>query len=581
MDYDYPRFYGGFVFLVVETTDNAVRRDHHGTIRLMQVTIPNPEQLKSLLLEYYGIAPEASGDFLSPKYELGDPLLFHDMGNAIERIHTAVKNGEHIGIYADYDCDGIPAAVILLDLFKKLDIADRVHVYIPDRHDEGYGVSALGVSELEKHGVTLMITVDVGITAVAEIADAQARGIDVILTDHHQELVSGLPEAYAVVHPCKSDYPSKDPCGAGMAFHVVRAYVARYGKDAGIIEGWEKWLLDLAGFATLSDMVPLRGENRVLAGFGLSVMKKTRRVGLQALFAKNKLMMPMLTETDLTFTVAPRLNAASRMDTPQLAFELLSTDSLSRATAIVERLDEINAERKLLVARIVKAAHAHLAHRELPAIVVVGDLEWRPAVLGLVANKLQEHYKRSFFVWGEAGDGVIKGSCRMQSEHHAALIFQALPEGTLLHAGGHQAAGGFAVSKDQLHFLEAALNDAVGRTDYIEEQADTSNAMPLPLAAVTTRHLQTIRQFAPFGVGNPEPLFLFENVTVDSVKMFGKAKEHIECTVRDMTGTATAFSFFASDELVEKLVTDTVISFTGTLEAGWRGGVRIHLKEIT
>ncbi len=545
----------------------------------MQVTIPTPDQLKTLLLEHRGIPLENAQEFLVPDYNLADPFLFHDMDRAVDRIRVAVTGTEHIGIYADYDCDGIPAAVILLDLFKKINVADRVHIYIPDRHDEGYGLNAKGIEELQAAGVTVMITVDVGITAVTEVLDAQSRGIDVILTDHHAPLAT-LPESYALVHPCKSDYPNQDPCGAGMAFHLARAYLLKYGAEHDVTPGWEKWLLDMAGFATLADMVPLTGENRVLVGYGMAVMKKTRRPGLLALFQKNNLNLAYLTETDLTFTVAPRLNAASRMDTPMLAFELLSTDDVARATAIVNRLEEINTERKTLVARIVKMAHASLEHRELPAIVVVGNPEWRPAVLGLVANKLQEIYNRSFFVWGEAGDGTLKGSCRMLDEHHAAHLLQALPEGVLLHFGGHQAAGGFCINREHVHFFEQALNDAIAKVGHIAEEKNIHEALILPFAATTTRHLGIVRQFSPFGVGNPEPLFLFEDVTIVSVKMFGKAKEHIECVARDITGTATAFTFFANEKTVEQLTPGATVSFIGTLEAGWRGGVRIRIKEV-
>lgn len=544
----------------------------------MRPTIPSPDELKAILLENRNIDLKDANDFLFPEYKLGNPFLFKDMERAVKRLHDAIEDGEHIGIYADYDCDGIPGAVILLDLFKKLNIADRIHVYIPDRHDEGYGVNVQGIAELEKANVKLMITVDVGITAIAEVADAQSRGMDVIVTDHHAPL-SMLPAAYAVVHPCNSEYTNMEPCGAVVAFHLVRAYLEKYGKEKGVLEGWEKWLLDLAGFATLSDMVPLVGENRTIAAYGLTVMRKTKRVGLQVLFAKNRMDMSALTEQDLTFTVAPRLNAASRMDTPLLAFELLSTDSLARATAIVDRLDQINGERKLLVARIVKSAQQNL-DRELPPIVVVGNPEWRPAVLGLVATKLQEAYQRSFFVWGQAGDGSLKGSCRMVSEHHAALLFQALPEGMLLHAGGHQAAGGFSVSKEQVHFLEQALNDAIDSVDHEKEDGIAHEAIELPLAAVTTRHLMVVRSFAPFGVGNPEPQFTFKGVHISNTKMFGKAKEHVECMIADDTGSATAFSFFANDELLEKLSSGNTVTVTGTLEAGYRGGVRIRIKDV-
>jgi single-stranded-DNA-specific exonuclease len=548
----------------------------------VQPTIPTPEELKNILLAQLDMSDNDKQTFLEPKYELGDPFLFRDMAKAVERIQAAITTNEHIGIYADYDCDGIPGAVVLLDLFKALGIIERVHVYIPDRHDEGYGISTFGISELEKLGVTLIISVDVGITALAEVADAQSRDIDVIVTDHHAPLEL-LPSAYAVVHPAVGEYPEKNLCGAATAFMLVRAFLYQYKDTYKIPEGWEKWLLDLVGFATLSDMMPLTGENRILTLYGMKVMQKTRRVGLQTLFAANSIDMSKLTESDLTFTVAPRLNAASRMATPLLAFELLATDDRHRALELVQELTKINDERKVLVAQIVKQAHARLEARELLDIVVIGDLSWRPAVLGLVAGKLQERYNRSFFVWGEAGDGTLKGSCRMLVIHHAAHIMQALPEDMLLHSGGHAAAGGFAITKEKVHFLEEALNKCL-EGNRIDDEAVSiekmSPPLPLPLSCATVRHLAAVRQFAPFGIGNPEPVFLFENVTIESTKKFGKSKEHLECLIKDATGSATAFTFFVTEDCLEKVATGKTVSILGTLEAGWKGGVRIHIKEV-
>lgn len=543
----------------------------------MVPTIPTPAELQALLLKYYGIDASEKEAFLSPQYTLGDTSGFIGMDKAIERIKKAVDTGEKIGIYADYDCDGIPGAVVLLDFLTALGVREKVEVYIPDRHMQGYGVSKFGIDTLEEKGVTLIITVDVGITALAEVADAESRGISVIVTDHHTPLEL-YPACVAVIHPQHGSYENKELCGAAVAFMLVRAFLDSYRKEFAIAEGWEKWLLDLVGFATLSDMMPLTGENRMLVQYGMLVMKKTRRVGLRTLFAHTKLNPAVLTETDLTFTVAPRLNAASRMATPMLAFELLSTTDKNRAYELVLELDAINTERKSLVARIVKQAHAKLEGRELSPIVVIGDPAWRPAVLGLVANKLQEGYGKSFFVWGEAGDGTLKGSCRMNAEHHAAKLFQAVPEGTLLHAGGHQAAGGFAVSKERVHFLEKILNKAAGHISEEEIEVQEKNYIPLPLASVTTRHLSSVRQFAPFGMGNEEPFFIFTSVMIESVKMFGKNKEHIECVIKDETGSATAFTFFPDKTFCEKCIPGEQVNCIASLESGYRGGVRLHIQ---
>jgi single-stranded-DNA-specific exonuclease len=540
--------------------------------------VPTPTEFEKILLHMQGISEEEKEGFLYPEYALGDVFLFKDMQKAVECIHTAIESGEQIGVYADYDCDGIPGAVILVDFFKKLGVLDRVHIYIPDRHDEGYGLSTLGIDALREKGVTLIITVDLGITAVSEVSYAKDFGIDVIITDHHGVLVSGYPDAYAVIHPHNSTYPNQGPCGAAVAFYLAYAYSLTYPEK--FTEGWEKWLLDMVGFATLSDMMELRGENRMFVYYGIKVLARNKRLGLQTLFLKNNISPERLTEQDLTFTVAPRLNAASRMESPMLAFELLATSDSARATALAEKLEQINKERKVLVATTVKKAHSTLTHRELPPIVVVGDPAWRPAILGLVATKLSEVYERSFFVWGESGDGMFKGSCRMLDEHHASLIFQSLPEGVLLHAGGHQAAGGFAVAKDKVHFLEQALNDGIAQSGFTKEEKKDTHIHPFPLGIAKEKYLQILRSFAPFGIGNPAPLFLFENVKVTSTKMFGKQKEHLECEVEDVTGRATAFMFFVDEEIISKIRTGETLSFVGSLEAGWRGGVRIRIENL-
>lgn len=572
----------------------------------MMTTIPTPSELEAALLEARGLGASASDEernnFLYPKYSIGDVFEFFDMEKAVDRIYRAVRDGEVIGVYADYDCDGIPGAVILHDFFEKVGVTEKLEVYIPDRHDEGYGLSPLGIGCLAEKNAKLIITVDLGITGIAEVADANARGIDVIVTDHHAPLgtaASELPAALALVHPCKSSYQNSEPCGAGVVFYLVCGFLKKYGAEFGIPEGWEKWLLDLVGFATLADMVPIGGsgkngqadgaENRMLATYGLSVMRKTRRVGLRTLFAAQNIYLPTLTEQDLTFTVAPRLNAASRMATPKLAYDLLCTKSEAEAMALVQKLEEINSERKTLVARIVKESHKVLVARDLPDIVVIGNPEWRPAVLGLVATKLSETYARSFFVWGNGGDGIIKGSCRVLDAHHAAHLMQALPAGMLLQFGGHQAAGGFAVAKEQIHFLEEELNKKLGEKDLEEGEAaeaalppleTSTGSLPVPLAITTTRHLEIVRRFAPFGTGNPQPEFLFENVTIKSTKMFGKAKEHLECLFEDGTGSATGFMFFAPEKTCTTCVPGANISFTGTLEAGWRGGARVRIQKV-
>lgn len=519
-------------------------------------------------------------EFISPKYRLGNVWAFNGMNIAVDRIFKAITNKEKVTIYADYDCDGIPAAVILFDLFKLTKSENLLTIYIPDRHNEGYGMTKKGISSLKEKGVSLIITVDLGITAIEEVSYANEIGIDVIVTDHHNCL-SEYPRATAVIHPENGEYENKYLCGAGVAFMLTRAFIEKYGRDFEIKDGSEKWLLDLVAFATLSDMVPLIGENRLLVQYGLYVMKKTRRIGIKTILNKNKIYLNSLTETDLTFTLAPRLNAASRMSNAELAFKLLSTDDLSEAETIARELEKINTQRKTLVARVTKDAYKIVENRNVPEIVVVGNPEWKPSILGLVANKLQEKFKKSFFVWGLAGDGNIKGSCRMCKNHNATDLMKSLPDGMLLHSGGHKMAGGFCVHKDHIHFLEKELNDVLSKTENLSsEDSSIDNKILLELKDVNNKNLSIIRKFAPFGVGNPEFDFLFENLIVKEVKMFGKNKEHLECVVSDGVNERTAYRFFANQELIDILKVKNKINLSGFIENGYLGRVQIRINNV-
>src|SRR3990167_4813232 len=244
-------------------------------------------ELLRTLLERRGITDEAQADiFLNPDYkrDLHDPFKMRDMERACVRLFEAVDAGEKIIIYADYDCDGIPGAVILSDLFKKINYINY-EVYIPQRDSEGYGLNLDAIKSFADKDVKLIITIDLGITAVAEVAQAEVDGIDIIITDHHipPEI---LPRAYAILNPKTDNYPEKMLCGAGVVFKFVQGFIKKYGEYFKIKNGAEKWMLDMAGLATLSDMVPLTGENRALAHFGMKVLRKSRRPGLQKLFAK-------------------------------------------------------------------------------------------------------------------------------------------------------------------------------------------------------------------------------------------------------------------------------------------------------
>ncbi len=533
------------------------------------------EELLTTMLAKRGITSDTDREnFLHPKYEsLFDPYLMHDMEKSVKRIYTAMQNNEKICIYSDYDADGIPGAVILHDFFEKAGYKNFCN-YIPHRHHEGYGVHCDALTLLAKDGAKLVITVDVGIAAVDEIEYGNTLGLDIIITDHHEPL-EVLPNAFAIVNPKLGLYPDRMLCGAGVAFKLVQALLARAREEelsssnlreekvasqrkasVAIPDGWEKWLLDMAGIATLSDMVPLLNENRIIAYYGMKVLQKTQRPGLVSLFEKSGINLRHLTETDIVFSITPRLNAASRMAHPDDAFKLLATKNSKEGMVAAEHLSKLNDDRKKIVATIMRDVHKKIALRKqenaLPSILVIGDPAWPAGILGLVASKIIEEYQLTTFVWGSEGES-IKGSCRGVGDIGVVKLMQGVSH-LFTQFGGHEDAGGFTATRETIHFLEDEFNKVYrGIKHEVSRQVmEVAYDLELTLEDVTMENYRALRQMAPFGVGNPKPVFAFKNVIVQSVKQFGKTKEHLEVIVQE--GTRAREEELSSSNLREEKV---------------------------
>ncbi len=518
--------------------------------------------------------------FVSPDYNLQshDPFLMCHMDKAVERVYKAIKNGEKIIIYSDYDADGIPGAVILHDTFKKLGVVNFEN-YIPHRHNEGFGLNVEAIDEFETKEAKLLITIDCGIGNVDEVAHANSLGMDVIITDHHEPSPK-IPEAYAILNPKLKDckYPEKMLCGSGVIFKFVQAFLKKYGAEFGVPIGWEKWLLDLVGIATLSDMVPLTGENRVFARYGLKVLKKTPRPGLSQLFQKLRIKREHLSEDDIGFTITPRINAASRMGSPDIAFNLLSTGDVVLAGAYADALEHVNNERKGTVASLVKEVKKILSERDIgnKRVIVLGNPTWRPSLLGLVANSLAEQYGKPAFLWGRDGGGIIRGSCRSGRGGNGNIatnvlsIMQKTPASFLVF-GGHGASGGFEVSNDSIHALAGSLEDAaetlnveIGDVEMTRDYVDAN----ISLEDVSWDLYNDVEKLSPFGVGNPKPLFLIRGAHIDAIKSFGKENNHTEIIFRDLTKRKiSAIQFFLPREsLPTRVVPLSTIDFVAHLE---------------
>lgn len=548
------------------------------------------------ILEKRGITDEKQAEiFLNPDYErdFHDPFLMKDMERACVRLYEAIENKEKIIIYADYDCDGIPGAVILSDLLKLVDY-QNYEVYIPQRNSEGYGLNLEAIKQFALDRVKLVVTIDLGITATSEIAQAETDGIDVIITDHHLPRLAQagqatlvLPRAYAILNPKTDDYPEKMLCGSGVVFKFVQGFLKKYGEYFKIKKGSEKWMLDMAGLATLSDMVPLSGENRAIAYFGMKVLRKSPRPGLQKLLAQMKIEQKYLTEDDVGFMLTPRLNAASRMDDPRRAYELLSTEDEVEGGMLAHHLSKINDERKTIVAGIMREVNKKFdlsPAREERAVIVIGNPAWRVGVLGLVAGKICDAYQRPVFVWGKDENDLLKGSCRSDG---TVSVVELMGEAKdhFLEFGGHELAGGFTVHNDKIHFLEEALSKFYPKVKKEKKSSDSLHDLKSDLGMVNLKNWRELEKLCPFGLGNEKPVFLFEGVKIENLKKFGKngSGEHLEITFSgNNQSKVKAVSFFSTVESFKvPLEKEKKVNLLGTFDLSrFRGKEELRLRVL-
>ncbi|HWO07469.1 MAG TPA: single-stranded-DNA-specific exonuclease RecJ [Candidatus Paceibacterota bacterium] len=547
--------------------------------------------------------------FLKPEYERDthDPMLLHDMERAIARILSATAEGEKIAIYADFDCDGIPGAALMHDFFTKIDYAN-VRVYIPHRDREGHGFHVEAVEMLAAEGVSLIITIDCGVGSIEATQKAKECGVDVIITDHH-EVTNGLPPAAAVVNPKLGAYPFKDLCGAAVTWKLVQALL-REGRKRGlpsfaaIHEGWEKWLLDLVAISTIADLVPLVGENRVLAHFGLTVLRKSPRKGIRALCSAARVQQATLTEDDIGFSFAPRINAASRMDEPELAFKLLTTESADEAEALAAQLESLNRKRRGAVAAMVREAKSRVRARYSSAdrVVVLGDTEWKPSLCGLAANSIMEERGGIAIMWGRDANGKLKGSARSDGQLSVVELFARVAE-AFEEYGGHHASGGFTVLHEAVHTLPERLaaaardlhtsaheHEAAGADPSREGRAEADPSRhdrvavdaELVLRDISIGFFKELSRLAPFGVGNPKPLFRVRNARITFARQFGKEMNHTEVTVVcSETGVShRAFQFFKTPmDFTLAPSPGTAADLLATLEKdSFRGPDRLALR---
>ena len=539
------------------------------------------ELLKDLMIARGVLTDQAQKEFLDPSFERDshDPFLLPDMEKAVERILHAQKTGEEVCVWSDYDADGVPAGVALTEFLRGIGL--RVTHYIPHRHREGYGLNKEGIDELQEQGITLIITADLGSSEHANILYAKEKGVDVIVTDHHQ-MPAEMPPAFAVINPKRADstYPFDGLCGAGVAWKLIQGVLAKNRFD--MKEGHEKWLLDLVGIATLSDMVPLTGENRMLARYGLVVLRKARRPGLAALLQLLRIKPATLTEDDIGFMITPRINAASRMDKPETAARLLATTNVNEAGNIARELNHINDERKGLVAATVKEVNRRMKDHVESSVIVMGNPNWRPGILGLVANSLVQAHNKPVFLWGREGGEVIRGSVRGDGVVNVVDLMEGAKD-VFEHFGGHFGAGGFSVSQERVHELSPQLSHAyIALRSRAAGEKEVVIDRQLDLAEVTHTQKELL-QLAPFGEANAKPLFIFPSTSISKMKTFGKNNDHLDMELKSSSSPfgISGISFFShKDSFTKKAEAGGRGDVIGHVEVDWRGRPRIRVVDI-
>ena len=513
--------------------------------------------------------PEKAASFLdSGLDQLRDPLLMKDMDKAAARVARALEAGETIAVYGDYDVDGITSTCLLTDFLRSE--GGQVIPYIPDRMEEGYGLNTDALDTLQREGVSLVVTVDCGITAVEEADHARALGVDLVITDHH-ECKSRLPQAEAVVDPHRSDcpYPFKCLAGVGVALKLVLAL----GGPARQRELLERYA-DLAAVGTVADVMSLTGENRTIVRLGLEGLRRTRRPGLKALLREAGLEERPLTSGTIGYTLAPRINASGRMGRAALAGELLLTDSPARGEELAAELCQLNRDRQAIEAEIYEECEAlaqALPQQQRYALVLAGE-HWHQGVVGIVASRLADKYScPAFMICLQDGRG--KGSCRSFAGFN---LFAALEHcAPLLEGfGGHELAAGFTIREENIPAFAQAMNDYVRAATGGEEMVsvlDIDAEVEDP-SLLTLEGAEGLDLLEPYGAGNPKPVFSLSGCLITALSEVGGGR-HLKLKLAAGGRSFDAIFFSATAAQAGVAVGDRVdVAFTPQVNEyrGWR-----------
>lgn len=532
--------------------------------------------------------PAQARAFLAGKLPNIDPLSLKDMDRAVERILRAVHDQERIAVYGDYDCDGVTASALLMTTLNAL--GAQAQVYIPDRFDEGYGLNSAALDKLKAQGVTLVITVDCGVRATKEALHAREIGLDLIITDHHELEGAAIPDALAVINPRRPDctYPFKSLAGVGVAFRLAQCLIRSKRPDT----LKEKDLLDFVAIGTVADLVPLTEYNRLLVKGGLQQLKDSPRMGVRALLMAARISLHQLDSGKIGFGLAPRLNAAGRLDNALAAYRLLMATEANEADDIAQQLNLQNEARQTLTTQMAHAAEQLAlegSNGAVPPLLFAASDDYNAGVIGLAAARLVEkHYRPAIVVAINPSDGEARGSCRSVHGFHITEALDECREMLVKH-GGHAAAAGFTVRGECLEPLRQRLHQIAER-----QQPSTGWRRTLridaeqPLERVNWKALRELEMLEPHGMQHPRPAFVTRRALVTGMQRMGRAEAnqaapHLKLRLRDAnskTQTIEAVGWRMGDR-IDELTLNQPIDIAFHLEAAtWNGEERLQLQVL-
>ncbi len=511
--------------------------------------------------------------------DLRDPYLFQDMEKAVNKILKAINNHERILIYGDYDVDGITSVALFFSILR--DFTTNLYYYIPNRFQEGYGLNEEAIDIAFKNNIKLIVTVDCGISSIYEIEKANDYGIDVIVTDHHQPQ-KDIPSAIAIINPkCDINYPFKELAGVGVSFKVVQALYSKLGKNQDDL--WS--LLDYVALGSIADSVPFIDENRILIKYGLKALNQTKKEGLKALIMESGVSYGNLGTKEVNFAIAPRINAAGRLDDSKIALELLLTNSEYKAAYLSRKLSEMNKHRQEIGDNILREAREFASiqvKEEDNKILILASENWNQGVIGIIASRLVDEFNRPAIIISKK-DGIAKGSGRSIKGFHLYKVLESCQD-ILINFGGHELAAGITIESNKIPEFKSRMNEI--SQDFIKGD-DLSPELKIDaqilLSNINFGLVKDINILEPFGIGNPQPVFCsYKNIIADW-RLVGGKKEHLKIKVKEENRTLEGIGFKLSRMGNQIFSRNKVVDLAFNIELNkWNGteNVQLNIKDI-